>query len=63
MLRLPQQHTGLGTDLTFEVPHWKVFPTEEDNSSTFQIFLNFLMTVLIVQLKFLISFLIFFFSS
>lgn len=38
MLRLPQQHTGLGTDLTFEVPHWKVFPTEEDNSSTFQIF-------------------------
>lgn len=33
MLRLPQQHTGLGTDLTFEVPHWKVFPTEEDNSS------------------------------
>ena len=40
MLRLPQQHTGLGTDLTFEVPHWKVFPTEEDNSSTFQIFFN-----------------------
>lgn len=33
MLRLPQQHTGLGTDLTLEVPHWKVFPTEEDNSS------------------------------
>lgn len=61
MLRLPQQHTGLGTDLTLEVPHWKVFPTEEDNSSTFQIFLNFLMTVLIVQLKFLISFLILFF--